>query len=424
MQTVNTGWRWSFDLPVADGVEKYIVQLRNETDLVCERLRPFRAEDKHEADVVWELDMMKELGVEQHNMCTCPPASWGNTVFICTSNGVDDYHTKVAAPQAPSFIALDKLTGKVLWTDNSPGANIHHGQWSGPAVGVLGGVPQVIFPGGDGWVYSFHAEQHADGKPKLLWKFDVNPKEVQLELGGRGTRNEVIAVPVIYDGRVYVSSGQDPEHGEGQGQLWCLDPTKRGDISRQLVVDIKDRNRVIPHRREKAIIPENGEILIDNPNSGVVWLYDRVPPARDQKGDSFLDQYHRSMSSVAIKDDLLVAADFSGLIHCLNAKTGKLLWQHDALAAIWGSPLIVGDRIFVPDEDGDVVVLPLMPFPVRRPQVPEANAFLELVPLAEINMPNSINCTPFVAQDVLYITTRDRIFAIAAEQPPKAKSAQ
>src|SRR5205085_3491834 len=133
----------------------------------------------------------------------CCITSWKETLFICTGNGVSGDHTTVAAPDAPSFFAMNKHTGKVLWTSNSPGANIQHGQWSGPAVGVLGGVPQVIFPGGDGWVYSFHAVEYADGKPQLLWKFDVNPKEAILELGGRGTRNEVIALPTIYDGRVY-----------------------------------------------------------------------------------------------------------------------------------------------------------------------------------------------------------------------------
>ncbi len=55
-------------------------------------------------------------------------------------------------------------------------------------------------------------------------------------LGGSGTRNNIIATPVIYDGLVYVAVGQDPEHGEGIGHLWCIDPTKRGDVSPTLAV--------------------------------------------------------------------------------------------------------------------------------------------------------------------------------------------
>src|SRR5262249_48772370 len=154
----------------------------------------------------------------------CSITSWGNTLFINTSNGVDEAHHSVAAPLAPSFFAMDKRTGQVLWTSNLPGANILHGQWSAPAVGVLGGVPQVIFGGGDGWVYSFHAERWTGQQPQLLWKFDINFKDAQLELGGRGTRNEPFAMPVIYDNKVYITTGQDPEHGEGTGCIWCIDP--------------------------------------------------------------------------------------------------------------------------------------------------------------------------------------------------------
>ncbi len=41
---------------------------------------------------------------------------------------------------------MNKNTGKVLWTDRSPGKNILHGQWSSPAVAELGGVAQAIVP--------------------------------------------------------------------------------------------------------------------------------------------------------------------------------------------------------------------------------------------------------------------------------------
>ena len=65
--------------------------------------------------------MMKELGVSQHNMCSCSLTGAGDLLFVCTSNGVDEEHINIPAPDAPSFFAMDKNTGKVLWTDNSPG---------------------------------------------------------------------------------------------------------------------------------------------------------------------------------------------------------------------------------------------------------------------------------------------------------------
>ena len=87
----------------------------------------------------------------------------------------------------------------MIWTDNSPGTNVLHGQWSSPAYAVLGGVPQVLFGGGDGWLYSFDAAGTPDGKSKLLWKFDCNPKESKYVLGGRSDRNHIIGTPVIYE---------------------------------------------------------------------------------------------------------------------------------------------------------------------------------------------------------------------------------
>lgn len=358
-------------------------------------------DDKHEADTVWVLDMMKELGVSQHNMAACSITSFGDLIFVNTSNGVDESHKNIPAPKAPSFICVDKNTGKVYWTDSSPGLNILHGQWSSPTIGILGGVPQVLFAGGDGWLYSFAADKGANGKPTLLWKFDCNPKESKWELGGTGTRNNLIATPVIYDGLVYIAVGQDPEHGESVGHLWCIDPTKRGDVSPQLAVKVGDRRTPIPHRRLQAVDPTRGEVAIDNPNSAVVWHYHQV----DWNGNGeveFEEEMHRSCGTVAIKDDLLFIADFSGLFHCLDAKTGKPYWTYDLLAAAWGSPLIVNGHVYIGDEDGDVSV-----FELSR----EAHE-----PVAEINMGNSVYSTPIVANGVLYISNRTHLFAIVPEK--------
>ena len=65
--------------------------------------------------------MMKELGISQHNMCSCSVTDAGDMLFVCTSNGVDVEHNYIPAPDAPSFFAMDKNTKKILWTDKSPG---------------------------------------------------------------------------------------------------------------------------------------------------------------------------------------------------------------------------------------------------------------------------------------------------------------
>jgi outer membrane protein assembly factor BamB len=305
---------------------------------------PFREETSKgplDADVVWKLDMVKELGVVPHNMSNSSPVVWEDLVFVETSNGRDDEQGKVLAPRAPSFLAVNRLTGKVVWQDSSPGDRILHGQWSSPSLGEVNGVMQAIFPGGDGWLYGFNART---GAP--LWRFDLNPKDAVWPK----TRNDGIATPVFYAGKIFMAVGQDPESGEGVGHMYCIDSAKSGDITQ----------------------------------TGRVWQYDKI---------------RRSISTAAIANDLLYISDFSGFLHCLDAATGKAHWTFDMLAAVWGSPLVADGKVFLGDEDGDVVVL---------------QAGKELKKIAEINMGSAVYSTPVPASGVLYIMNRSQLFAIAA----------
>lgn len=365
-----------------------------------------------EADVVWVFDMMKELHISQHNMCSCSLLSAGDVLFVCTSNGVDLDHRYVPAPEAPSFFAMDKKTGKVLWSDNSPGDKIHHGQWSSPGYGVIGGQAQILFGGGDGWLYSFDPAGE-DGNSKLLWRFDSNPKTAKLDLMGKGTRNDIIGTPVVYDDKVYFATGQDPEHGEGVGILWCVDPTKRGDVSPELAYNAADPQKPIPYKRYQAVVEAEGDFVRPNPNSAVVWKYEGA----DLDGDgeqAFEESMHRSCGTVAIRDDVLYIADFSGVFHCLDAQTGKPHWTYDMLSAAWGSPLIVEDKVYVGDEDGEISIF--------RHAAERSDAMREedgeMVPYyGTRTMDSSVYSTPIVADNVLYVSSLTHLFAIPPTPP-------
>lgn len=383
--------------PLIDGDRLWYVTSRGEVACLDtdgfhdgENDGPFKDEpndNKDEADVIWKLDMMSKLGVSQHNMCSCSVTCVGDLLFVNTSNGVDDGHITVPEEKAPSFICMNRFTGEVLWTDNSPGANILHGQWSSPAYGVFGDVEQVVFGGGDGWLYSFDARGE-NGQAKLLWKFDCNPKDSVYKLTG-ATRNHIIATPVVYDGNVYVAVGEDPEHGEGGGHLWCIDPTKRGDVSPTLVYNSKDPTVVVPPKRKQAMVAAEGDLERDNPNSAAIWHYVGANPK------DFEETMHRTCGTVAIKDDLLFVADFSGVVHCLDSKTGTAHWTHDMLAASWASPLIADGKVYIGDEDGDILIFELSP---------------EKKEIAEINVGSAVYTTPIAANGRLYIANRNRLF--------------
>jgi outer membrane protein assembly factor BamB len=168
-----------------------------------------------------------------------------------------------------------------------------------------------------------------------------------------------------------------------------------------LAVHVDDRTKPIPHRRLIAVEAEEGEVAIDNPNSAVVWHYDKFDQNDDGEFD-FEETMHRSCGTVAIKNDLLFISDFSGLFHCLDAMTGKVHWTYDMLAAVWGSPLIVDGKVYIGDEDGEVSVFELTAEPHE--------------PLAEINMLNSVYSTPIVANGVLFVSNKTHLFAIEEKE--------
>ena len=68
----------------------------------------------------------------------------------------------------------------------------------------------------------------------------------------------------------------------------------------------------------------------------------------------------------------------------------------------------VGDKVYVTDEEGEVAIFVLSADPdVAIPKEPGGN-----LPLAEINMGQSINCSPIYANGTLYVATKGRLFAI------------
>src|SRR5213079_1154513 len=203
--------------PLVEGERLYYVT--NRCELVC---LDAKGDGKGGAKVIWKFDMMEEVGSSPHNMSNSSPVSFGDLLFVSTSNGQDESHVHIPSPRAPSMIAVNKKTGKLVWEVNNVGEKILHGQWSSAAVGTIGDSVQVVIGEGDGWARSYEAQTG-----KKLWEFDMNPKDSVWPK----TRNEVISTPVIWQNKVYIANGQDPEHGEGVGHLYAIDPTKRGDIT-------------------------------------------------------------------------------------------------------------------------------------------------------------------------------------------------
>jgi len=266
-----------------------------------------------DADIVWVTNMIDECGVFPHNITTSSVLVTDEHLWASTSNGVDYGHVETPAPNAPSLIQLDKETGEILGEEQSGlSRRIFHSNWSSPAYLRTDDEELCIFGGPDGRLYAFEPEpvEGDDGWPilDLAWQFDCNPPEYRMKDGepirytDRYGPSEVLGTPIVNDGLVYAVIGQDPEHGEGVGNLVCVDA-------------------------------EGNE----------VWSYRKI---------------NRSMSTSAVYDGMLFTADFSGFVYCLDAKTGEEHWVHDTLGHIWASPLVVDGKVFIGNEDGYMTIIP------------------------------------------------------------------
>ena len=326
--------------------------------------QPPIAQGPADADVVWRYDMRHELGVHPHFQAASNPLVVGDRLYVVTSNGVDWTDKHVPAPYAPALICLDKKTGKLLAEERSGiSGRTFYCNWSAPAFGEVGGRPTVVFGGGDGFLYGFDPEPNAGSGPgagsgtlKELWRVDCNPPEYRQRDGkplkyrdAKGP-SEIIATPVIVGGRVYVPIGQDPEHGTGAGALSCV-----------------------------AVEAKGGK-----PTATVVWQNTTIG---------------RSMSTPAVAGGLVFVPELAGIVHCVDAATGKSVWQHDAESNVWGSATTADGKAYVGNESGELLVL-------------AAGREKRLLTAKPIDLGSAVFSSPVAANGVVYVATATHLYAL------------
>jgi len=325
-----------------------------------------------DADILWRFDMIRDLPVFPHDAANSSILVVGDHLYVGTANGV--YDGKVVLPTAASLIVIDKRSGKLLARDDGRiSANVFHGQWSSPTLADVKGRKQIVFGGGDGVCHGFEplpAKSVVGNQPAILkqtWSFDCNPPGYR-ERGGvkidywalvRGgprtldadgmlvSPNEVIGSPVIAGNRVYVGIGQDPVHGPGRGALSCIAIDGTGDITK----------------------------------SGRVWQYTGIG---------------RALSTVAVADGLVYAAEYAGKVHCLDAATGRLHWVHDTREEIWSSTLVADGKVWIGTRKSLVVMA----------------AGLEKKVLSDIKLGTPVWSIPCAANKTLFVASQKNLWAV------------
>ncbi len=327
---------------------------------------------QRDADILWRYDPIDEINVNVHDAASCSILIHGDLLYLSTSNGVDEPHKKVLAPEAPAIIVLEKNTGRLVARENEGlSARLYHAQWSSPSLAEVGGRTLVFFGGGDGVCYAFEALDEVPQSPvhlKLAWSYDCNPPEYKYRDGKlipyyEGDKrksystnendgkyvgpSQIIATPVFHNNRIYVPIGQDPAHGRGKGMLHCIDATKRGDITQ----------------------------------SGRIWAHDGL---------------ERSMATVTVADGLVYAADVAGKLHCLDADTGECYWVHETGAETWGGALWADGKLYFGTKKQFFILA----------------AGRELQMLSEMHLGSPAYSTPVAANGVVYVTSQRYLWAV------------
>ncbi len=358
--------------PTVEGDRVYIVT--NRCEVVCvttdglakKNEGPFTDEEKYvgapvgstDADIVWRYDMLNELGVIPHQQTSSSVLVVGDKLFVTTSNGTDFTDKHIPAPGAPALICLDKKTGKLLGEEKSGiSARTFKCNWSSPAYGKAGDREMVIFGGGDGFCYGFDPNPDSNGTLRELWRCDCNAPGRRVDADGKLLKhsadagpNEITATPVFVNGRVYVAVGQDPDSGDGAGGFVCIDASKSGNIT----------------------------------ETGKLWTY-------------ATEDMHRSMSTAAVADGLVYVADYSGIVHCLNADTGEVAWTHDVEGKVWGAALVADGKVYVGNDGGVLTILA---------------AGKQKKAIGKITFEGALLSTPIAANGVLYVGSDKQLYAL------------
>ena len=111
-----------------------------------------------------------------------------------------------------------------------------------------------------------------------------------------------------------------------------------------------------------------------------------------------------NLTSPLVTENRLLVVKAGGLSSCLDTATGKIHWERERINNFgdqYASPVAADGKIFIAGRNGFVIVL-------------ADSGELEI--LAKNDMGGEIIATPAIANDRLYIRTRDMIFCIGSKQ--------
>jgi outer membrane protein assembly factor BamB len=270
---------------------------------------------------------------EAGSMIEAAPLVFGNKVIVGLNDG--------------KFIAVDKLTGKLIWTyatDNqiAGSANV----WvSGNKAGLVVGS----------YDYYLHCIDPRTGKE--LWKIE--------------TDNYVNGTPSIQDGKI-VFGGCD-------GMIRVVDPITGNQKD---TIDVGVYIAASPALSgDMAYFGDyDGTIFgLNIKTKKMAWKI----PGNEQSGSV--------LAVPAVRDNFVVIGNEDKNLYCYNATTGKLIWKYRTNGRIVGSAVIALSKVLFTSMDGTVNILSLA----------------DGKKLWSFNAGTAVSSSPAVVRDRFYILAED-----------------
>jgi outer membrane protein assembly factor BamB len=403
---------------------------------------PVRWDAAKGTNVVWK--------VEIPGLAVSSPIAWGDRVYVTTaisSDSTQKIRTGLYGDTDSSndrsvhqwkVMALDKLTGKMLWQQTAhegvPKTKRHpKSSQASPSPATNGSVVVAYF-GSEG-LYAYSPAG------KLLWQKDLGIQNAgwffdpESEWGAASS-------PVIYKNSVIVLCDRQKDSflaafdlKDGK-ELWR---TARAEIptwGTPTIVEGKDRTEVVTNGakairgydadtgKELWTLGPNSEIPCTTPVAGQGLIFvtsgyapiqpiyaikigstgNLTLPAGKESSDAIAWSKQRGgpyLPSPILYGDRLYALNNNGILTAYDARTGNRVYQQriegDSFVA---SPVAAAGNLYLASEDGDVFVV-------------KAGPQFELVARNPIGEP--ILATPAWADDMLIVRGANHLFAIAEQ---------
>ena len=279
---------------------------------------------------------------------------------------------------SPGTACLDTKTGAVIWTRQDLPCNHFRSAGSSPII-----WKDLLILTFDGFDYQYVAALNKlTGEP--VWKTERN-----IDYGDAGNADgdlrksfstpavrEVNGVPTLVSPSAAATIGYDVRDGR---ELWRAKTGGYNSGCRPIFFD----GLVVGHTeggmRLFAIRPDGRGDVTD---THTAWTFSKSTPTRP---------------SPIVGGDLMFIISCEGVASCLEAKTGKEIWQKRLEGDYSASPLYANGRIYFFSQEG---------------QTPVIAADREFTKLAENKLDEGFMASPAVIDDALILRTRTHLYRI------------